>query len=92
MVELGDIRPKAGPRHYEKDYAFVPLPGASIATEGGFYALFTVYFGDSRLAAMLIWRFLTYYLTIVLGLAAVLIDGFRAEKRAPRGGAGPQEG
>ena len=72
--------------------AFVPLPGASIATEGGFYALFTVYFGDSRLAAMLIWRFLTYYLTIVLGLAAVLIDGFRAEKRAPRGGAGPQEG
>lgn len=72
--------------------AFVPLPGASIATEGGFYALFTVYFGDSRLAAMLIWRFLTYYLTIVLGLAAVLIDGFRAEKRVPRGGAGPQEG
>lgn len=62
--------------------AFVPLPGASIATEGGFYALFTVYFGDSRLGAMLIWRFLTYYLTIVLGLVAVLIDGFRSEKHA----------
>lgn len=37
--------------------AFVPLPGASVATEGGFYALFTTYFGDSRLIAMLIWRF-----------------------------------
>lgn len=67
--------------------AFVPLPGASIATEGGFYALFTAYFGDSRLVAMLIWRFLTYYLTIVLGLVAVVADGFRAEKRA-----GAQEG
>ncbi|MGN0784089.1 MAG: YbhN family protein [Candidatus Aphodomorpha sp.] len=61
--------------------AFVPLPGASVATEGGFYALFTTYFGDSRLVAMLIWRFLTYYLTILLGLLAVVIDGFRADKR-----------
>ena len=30
VVELGDIRPKAGPRHYEKDYAFVPLPGNAV--------------------------------------------------------------
>ena len=64
--------------------AFVPLPGASVATEGGFYALFTTYFGDSRLIAMLIWRFLTYYLTILLGLLAVVIDGFRADRRCPR--------
>ena len=61
--------------------AFVPLPGASIATEGGFYALFTTYFGDFRLAGMLVWRFLTYYLVILLGLVAVLVDGFRADRR-----------
>ena len=30
VVELGDIRPKAGPRRYEKDYAFVPLPGNAV--------------------------------------------------------------
>ena len=30
---------------------------------------------------MLIWRALTYYLTILLGLFAVLIDGFRESKR-----------
>lgn len=30
VVELSDIRPKAGPRHYEKDYAFVPLPGNAV--------------------------------------------------------------
>ncbi len=61
--------------------AYIPLPGASIATEGGFYAIFSRYFGDSRLVGMLIWRALTYYLTILLGLFAVLIDGFRESKR-----------
>ena len=61
--------------------AFVPLPGASIATEGGFYAVFTRFFGEARLVGMLIWRALTYYLAILLGLAAVLIDGLRKNVR-----------
>ncbi|MEG1524465.1 MAG: lysylphosphatidylglycerol synthase transmembrane domain-containing protein [Clostridia bacterium] len=61
--------------------AFIPLPGASVASEGGFYALFTQFFNGSRLAGMLIWRALTYYLSIVLGLVAVLIDGFRKKRR-----------
>ena len=30
VVELGDIRPKAGPRPYEKDPAFVPLPANAV--------------------------------------------------------------
>ena len=57
--------------------AFIPLPGASGASEGGFYALFTQFFDGARLPAMLIWRALTYYLTILLGLIAVVIDGFQ---------------
>ncbi len=57
--------------------AFIPLPGASIASEGGFYAVFTKYFSASRSVGMLIWRLLTYYMTIILGLIAVVIDGFR---------------
>lgn len=61
--------------------AFIPLPGASGASEGGFYAMFSQFFGQARLAGMLIWRTLTYYLTILLGLAAVVIDGFRKKKR-----------
>lgn len=63
--------------------AFIPLPGASIASEGGFFALFSQFFGAARSVGMLIWRVLTYYMTIFLGLAAVLIDGFRASKKKP---------
>lgn len=61
--------------------AYIPLPGASGASEGAFYLLFTQFFGDSRLAGMLIWRTLTYYLTILLGLVVVLIDGFRSRHK-----------
>lgn len=59
--------------------AFIPLPGASVASEGGFYAVFTEYFGASRSVGMLIWRILTYYMNILLGLVAVIIDGFRKQ-------------
>ncbi len=60
--------------------AFIPLPGASVASEGGFYAIFTQLFGSSRSVGMLIWRILTYYSSIFLGLIAVFIDGFRDSK------------
>lgn len=61
--------------------AFTPLPGASGASEGAFYILFNRYFGTARLAAMLIWRVLTYYFSILTGLIAVLIDGFRTKHK-----------
>ncbi|MEG1810506.1 MAG: lysylphosphatidylglycerol synthase transmembrane domain-containing protein [Clostridia bacterium] len=58
--------------------SFVPLPGASVASEGGFYLVFSQLFGMTiRFPAMLLWRALTYYLSILLGLGAVIIDGFR---------------
>jgi len=62
--------------------SFIPLPGASIASEGGFYLVFDHLFSAaSRFPAMLIWRVCTYYLNIILGLVAVVIDSMRTSKR-----------
>ncbi|HHT07556.1 MAG: lysylphosphatidylglycerol synthase transmembrane domain-containing protein [Christensenellales bacterium] len=55
--------------------SFTPLPGASGAQEGGFYLFFRNFFPDASLfAALLIWRFVTYYLFIIVGFFAVFID------------------
>lgn len=59
--------------------SFFPLPGASVASEGGFYLMFEGLFPSATLfAAALIWRFITFYIEIILGYVAVLIDGLSA--------------
>lgn len=64
--------------------SFIPLPGASIASEGGFYSMFTTVFGSAlRFPSLLLWRFFTYYMNILVGLVFVLIDGFRGSKKTP---------
>ncbi|MDR1620052.1 MAG: flippase-like domain-containing protein [Clostridiales bacterium] len=58
--------------------SFVPLPGASFASEGGFYLVFSQLFTPAaRFPALLIWRALTYYSALLLGLVAVIVDGMR---------------
>ncbi len=58
--------------------SFTPLPGASGAQEGGFYVFFGSLFPQSIIfAAMFVWRFVTYYLSILVGFSAVLYDGAR---------------
>lgn len=58
--------------------AFVPLPGAAGAQEGGFYLFFQGVFPEGDvLAAMLCWRCFTYYLLLVLGMVAVVADALR---------------
>ena len=53
--------------------AFVPLPGAAGAQEGGFFLFFNGIFpGDTLLPAMLCWRFFTYYLLLILGFFGVV--------------------
>jgi uncharacterized protein (TIRG00374 family) len=48
--------------------AFIPLPGASGAAEGSFYLFFSLFFHSAAiLPAILLWRFLTYYLNILTG-------------------------
>ena len=55
--------------------SFTPLPGASGAQEGGFYVFFNPFFPEGTLlAALLVWRFITYYLFILVGFVAVVID------------------
>lgn len=56
--------------------SFTPLPGASGAQEGGFILFLGGFFPPgSRFAALFVWRFITYYLSIIVGFAAVVLDG-----------------
>ncbi len=62
--------------------SFTPLPGASGAQEGGFYLFFKNYFPPSLIfAALLLWRFLTYYLSIITGFIAVAADSAGSGKK-----------
>ena len=62
--------------------AYVPTPGSSGAQEG----IFGLYFGKmmqggSLLAVMMIWRFMSYYLGLLLGAAVNLINRRRFGKK-----------
>ena len=55
--------------------SFTPLPGASGAQEGGFYIFFQDIFpANKMLGALLLWRFFTYYLSLIVGLGCVVWD------------------
>lgn len=58
--------------------AFVPLPGAAGAQESGFCVFFHDVFPQGDLmAAMVCWRFFSYYLLIVVGLLLMAVSGIR---------------
>jgi len=48
--------------------SFVPLPGALGAAEGSYAAFFGDIFGSFTALSTFIWRFLTFYLPIIIGL------------------------
>ncbi len=57
--------------------SFMPMPGASGAQEIGFSAFFRNYFvRDDLYAAVMVWRFFTYYLVVVAGAVLVVADQF----------------
>ena len=61
--------------------AYAPLPGASGAQEGVFSLYFgRVFEGSTRLAAMLLWRFFTYYFSLVFGAMVMVLHGLRSGK------------
>lgn len=61
--------------------AYAPLPGASGASEGVFSMYFGKIFPDGfAFAALLLWRFFTYYISLILGVVAVAIHGVREGK------------
>jgi glycosyltransferase 2 family protein len=62
--------------------SLAPLPGASGAQEGGFYLFFRQAFPEGTLVgALLLWRFITYYLSIFIGFVGVTIESAGNMKR-----------
>lgn len=58
--------------------SYVPLPGASGAQEGGFATLFRFVFPDAqRFVALLVWRFTTYYLSVLVGAVMTAVESIR---------------
>lgn len=55
--------------------SYVPLPGASGAQEGGFASMFSAVFPAAHLfVALLIWRFSTYYLSLIVGAVMTAVE------------------
>lgn len=47
--------------------SFVPIPGASGGSEGVYLILFSHIFGIYTATSLLLWRFITYYMGLILG-------------------------
>ncbi len=55
--------------------SYTPLPGASGAQEGGFLLYFKGIFKDGTIGlALLIWRFFTYYLFLIVGVFTIVLE------------------
>lgn len=70
--------------------SFFPLPGASGASEGGFYIFFSSYFTNVPVfIPMLIWRFISYYTVLITGAVLVVADELlnmrKSRKTLPEG-------
>lgn len=65
--------------------AFIPLPGGSGAAEGSFGFLFSLFLPTQIIGvSVLIWRFLTYYLSILIGALFSMRLGFRTKQKPIR--------
>lgn len=62
--------------------SFMPTPGTAGASEGGFYMLFKVIFPKKILSfALLLWRFIDYYLRVLITGLVTLIDFIYRKKK-----------
>lgn len=64
---------------------FIPTPGNAGAAEGTFYLVFSVLSAGYVFWAMLIWRFFTYYIYIILGGFTFLSINMEKRKKLERG-------
>lgn len=68
--------------------SFMPMPGASGAQEIGFSSYFHNYFVNNDLyAAVMVWRFFTYYLVVIAGALLVVADQFWYRKKQQKNAA-----
>jgi uncharacterized protein (TIRG00374 family) len=59
--------------------AFMPIPGALGAAESSFYIFFSLFFPKNMISlAVVLWRLITFYLPIVVGLIVTLFEKRRA--------------
>ncbi len=64
--------------------SFMPMPGASGAQEIGFSNFLRPYFVNNDLyAAVMVWRFFTYYLVVIAGALLVVVDQFLYGRKKP---------
>ena len=62
--------------------SYTPLPGASGAQEGGFLVFFKGMFTQGTIGlALLIWRFFTYYLFLLVGAAISIANSIRGNRQ-----------
>ena len=55
--------------------AFIPIPGGTLVSEGGFYLFFSMYFPKELVfISMVLWRLITYYAHIVAGVGVIVYD------------------
>ncbi|HEY8364476.1 MAG TPA: lysylphosphatidylglycerol synthase transmembrane domain-containing protein [Haloplasmataceae bacterium] len=52
--------------------SYIPTPGASGGAEGLFYIIFSIFFKNSIIAALLLWRFITYYISLLIGFISLI--------------------
>ena len=62
--------------------SFTPLPGASGVQEGGFYLFYQSIFPPAlQFPALLLWRAVTYYLALLIGLMSVIAESVHSIRR-----------
>jgi hypothetical protein len=61
--------------------AFIPTPGNSGGAEVSFALIFTILSGGFLFWGMLLWRFSSYFLVILIGLFTVVIDSFLVKRK-----------
>lgn len=64
--------------------SFIPIPGGSGVSELSFTAMFTALFGAETFWALLLWRLVTYYSQILLGLGVTIYDYAIGNKKNER--------
>ncbi len=66
--------------------SLIPTPGSAGASEGGFYLFYaSIYPRNEIFMGMLIWRFLSYYMVLILGTLTVVGEELRRARLAKKG-------
>lgn len=67
--------------YVQNSASFIPTPGGSGVAEGAFYSVFASVLGDGMVfIALILWRFLTFFVNIIVGLFLVLMTRKESHK------------